>query len=189
LVAPVALGCALYPDIGIAIFSRKSFAPAEDNLRILAAFLLLLYFTMPLGTCILAAGRQRAWSIVQSLCIVVSLVLDPLLIPWFQRHGGNGGLGICIASVVSELIVIACGIVLTPSGIFDRQFGRVIIPAVASSAVMVVAARLMQPIATSYIAAPFAVAAYVGTLWLTGGIDKTEAAGLSSFLRRKLSRA
>ncbi|MEI9953265.1 MAG: hypothetical protein WDO74_30885 [Pseudomonadota bacterium] len=90
LVMPIALGCALYPDVGVAIFSKKAFGPAADDLRVLSAFLFLVYFTMPIGVCVLASGKQRAWSIVQSLCIAVSVVLDPILVPWFERRYGNG---------------------------------------------------------------------------------------------------
>jgi O-antigen/teichoic acid export membrane protein len=105
LVVPVALGCLLYPEIGISIFSRKSFGPAEDNLRISSLFIFLVYFTMPLGICILAAGKQRAWSIVQSLCIVVSLVLDPVLVPWFQTRNKNGLLALALVSGAAMAVV------------------------------------------------------------------------------------
>jgi O-antigen/teichoic acid export membrane protein len=189
LVIPVALGCALYPDIGIAIFSRKSFGPAENNLRVLSMFLLLVYFTMPLGTCILAAGKQRQWSLVQSLCVLVSLALDPLLVPWFQRHDGNGGLGICVASVVSEVVVVACGVWLAPRGVFDRRFAKSIFLAGLSGAAMALAARLLKPFLPALVAAPIAVASYLATLWLTGGIDKELVAAARSFIRRKFSRA
>ena len=81
VVMPIAIGCLLFPDVGIAIFSKQRYGPAADDLRILSVFLLLVYFTMPIGTAVLAAGKQRAWSIVQSLCVVVSIVLDPLLTP------------------------------------------------------------------------------------------------------------
>jgi O-antigen/teichoic acid export membrane protein len=39
---PAMLGCALYPDIGIGMFSRGSFGPAENNLRVQAPLLLLV---------------------------------------------------------------------------------------------------------------------------------------------------
>src|SRR5262249_54192989 len=121
---PVALGCGLYPEIGVAFFSRVSFRPAEDNLRIMSVFVALVYFSMPLGTCILAAGKQRAWTTVQCLCIVSSLVLDPLLVPVFQRRTGNGSLGLCVASVASEAMMVIFGIALAGSGVFDRNLRR-----------------------------------------------------------------
>ncbi|HEX3849761.1 MAG TPA: oligosaccharide flippase family protein, partial [Polyangiaceae bacterium] len=171
VVVPVALGCALYPEIGTSIYSRKSFIHSEDDLRVSALFLFLVYFSMPLGSCIVAAGKQRAWSVVQGMCVVVSLVLDPLLLPWFQRHTGNGGIGICVALAISEALVVTCGVALAPRGIFDRRFARGMGLALFSGGVMTLAAYLMKPI-TPFVAAPIAVAAYAVALIATGGIEK-----------------
>ncbi|MEO6598800.1 MAG: polysaccharide biosynthesis C-terminal domain-containing protein [Polyangiaceae bacterium] len=108
---------------------------------------------MPLGLCIMAAGKQRAWSIVQSLCVVASLVLDPLLIPWFQRRTGNGGLGLSVAGVASEVLVIGCGLALAPRGTFDRRFARSVLLATLSGGAMALAAHFMRHI-TPFVAAP-----------------------------------
>jgi O-antigen/teichoic acid export membrane protein len=187
LVIPVALGCLLYPDIGIAFFDRTLFQPAEGNLRILSLFVFLLFFTMPLGISILAAGRQRAWTIVQFSCVVVSLALDPLLVPWFQRRMGNGGLGVSVAMVVSETIVLGFGIWLAPRGLFDRQFWRSLVPALASGTAMVVVARLLRS-TNPFVAAPVAVTAYVGCLWMTGGLHEALIGELRELVGSKLSR-
>jgi O-antigen/teichoic acid export membrane protein len=187
LVIPVALGCLLYPDIGIAFYDRQLFRPAEDNVRILSLFVFLLYFTMPIGICILASGRQRAWTLVQSSCVLVSLVLDPLLVPWFQRRAGNGGLGVAAASAVSEVIVLACGISLAPRGLFDGRFWRSLVPALVSGAAMVATARALTSI-SSFAAAPIAVGAYVACLWLTGGLKEGFVAELRRLVESKLSR-
>jgi len=187
LVFPIALGCALYPDIGIAIYSRDSFKPAEDNLRILSLFLLLVYFTMPIGVCLIAAQRQRVWAVVQSLCLIVSAVLDPLLIPWFQRRTGNGGLGICVAAVVSELVVLGFGIGLAPRGVFDRKLARSLLLAALSGAAMAAVAFALKKL-NSFIAAPIAVATYAGALWLSGGIDESYVNAMRRFVRNKILR-
>jgi O-antigen/teichoic acid export membrane protein len=187
LVFPAALGCALYPEVGIAIFSRRSFGPAEDNLRILSLFLFLMYFSMPIGNCLLAAGRQRVWAVVQSLCIVVSLIGDPLLVPWFERHTGNGGLGVCWTTVFSEVVVVALGVMLMPGGIFDRRFWRSLGLAAVSGLAMAAAARALRPV-SPFVAAPLAVIVYGGALWLTGGIEKSQVEAVRDLLNRKLSR-
>jgi O-antigen/teichoic acid export membrane protein len=101
LVVPVALGCALFPDIGALIFGQEAYGRAGEDLVVLAAFLFLLYFSMPLGTAVLASGKQKQWSIIQSLCVGVSAILDPVLVPWFQRRTANGALGLCVATVIS----------------------------------------------------------------------------------------
>ena len=188
LVMPVALGCGLYPDIGIAVFSKKAFGPAADDLRVLSLFLFLVYFSMPVGTCVLASGKQRAWSIVQSLCVVVSLVLDPLLTPWFQRRFANGGLGPCVASVASEVVVIVCGVALMPKGMFDARLRRTFLFALLSGVGMVIVARLLHSL-TPFVAAPLAVIAYGAGLWVTGEIDRSHLAKFTEFFARKFSRA
>jgi O-antigen/teichoic acid export membrane protein len=185
LAAPVALGCLLYPDIGISLYDRAAFLPAEDNLRIQSLFVFLLYFSMPLGICVLAAGRQRAWSVVQASCVAVSVALDPVLVPFFQRRTGNGGLGLSVAAVVSELVVLGCGVFLAPRGVLGSQFWRSLGPALGSGAAMVLVARLLHR-APSLAAAPVAVAAYVGCLWASGGIDREFVAAASRMITRKL---
>ena len=186
MVVPVALGCALYPEIGISIFS-SSFEPAEDNLRILSLFLFLVYFSMPLGTCIMAAGKQRAWAVVQALCVAVSLILDPLLVPYFQERTGNGGMGLCVAAVVSEVVVIVSGLILVPKGVLDRRLGRALLFALLSGAAMGGVAwvtRGLWPI----LGASLAVSAYAVVLVASGGVEKDQMAAIRASIERRLSR-
>src|SRR5262249_28553577 len=83
VVVPIALGCALFPQVGVAIFGQSNYGPANDDLRLLAPYILLVYFSMPLGSCLTSSGRQVAWTLVQFACVIVSAVLDPPLIRWF----------------------------------------------------------------------------------------------------------
>jgi len=187
LVVPVAIGCALYPDIGIRLYSRRSFGPAEDNLRIMSAFIVLTYLAMMLGTGLSAAGRQRPWAAAQFLCVVISAVADPFLVPWFQSHRGNGGLGVCVSTVLSEVLMVVVGMRLAPAGIVDKDMLRGFGAALAAGAGMVACARILSGV-TPFVAAPVAVAAYVACLWATGGVKRDEVVALSAFLTRKFGR-
>jgi O-antigen/teichoic acid export membrane protein len=184
LVVPAAIGTALFPEIGIAIFSRSAFFQAENNLRIMSVFLFLVYFSMPLGTIILAAGKQRAWTIVQCLCVAVSLGLDPLLIPYFQNHYGNGGLGLCVAGVVSEALVVGCGIVLAPKGVFDRRMVKPLLLAFIAGAGMVVVGILLKHW-NLWVGAVVASIVYVVLLYLLGGVEQEYAERVRSLVARK----
>ena len=124
---------------------------------------------------------------MQSCCVLVSLVLDPLLVPLFQRRMGNGGLGVAVASVVSEVIVLGCGIWLAPRGLFDRRFWQSLLPALASGAAMVAVARLLTSL-SSFIAGPIAVAADAVCLWLTGGLKESFIAELRRVVESRLAR-
>ena len=187
LAVPVALCCALFPEIGVTIYSRKSFVPAEDDLRILAIFLFLVYFSMPLGTALQAAGKSRKWAAVQALCVVVSVVLDPILIPYFQRRTGNGGMGVCVSAVVSETIVVLLAVQLAPRGIFERRFWRSLLLAGVSGLAMAAVARALSFL-SPFLVAPCALATYVLVLWLTGGLEPAHIEALRSAVTRKLSR-
>src|SRR6266545_840390 len=187
LAVPLAMGCALYPDIGIRIFSRKQFGPAEDDLRILSIFVALVYFSMVLGVALLAAERARLWAMVQFLCVIVSAALDPILVPWFQTRFGNGGLGVCVSNVGSEVLMTGAGIWLTPRGVFDRPLRRQLLLALVAAGAMAAVARLLSGF-SSFIAAPFALSTYAVCLWATGGLDKEQVEVVRSIVARKFSR-
>jgi O-antigen/teichoic acid export membrane protein len=180
--APVALGCALFPQLGIALFGERGYGPAADNLRVLALYILLVYFTMPLGTALVAAGRQRAWAVVQFGCVLISAVLDPLLIPWFQRHGGNGGLGVCVSTAVSEVLMVAGGLSLLPAGVLGVDLRRTLYAVSAAGAAMAAAALLLAPLGP-YLSAPLALAVYAGSIVLSGEVGAAQVAMLRTLLR------
>ena len=60
------------------------------------------------------SSAQRIWVLVQSLCVVVSLAMNPILVPYFQKRFANGGIGLCVAGAVSEVLMVTFGIVLSP---------------------------------------------------------------------------
>ncbi len=187
LAAPLALGCFLFPDVGVRIFSKMTFGPAQDDLRILAPFIFLLYFSMPLGACLAAAGRTKRWAGTQLLCVAVSAVLDPILVPRFQARFGNGGMGVCVATTVSELLMVGAALTVAPPGILDRLLLKTLLIAAIGGAAMAGAARLLSGI-TPYVAAPLAVAAYFGCVWVMGGIEPEQVAMFRSAIARKARR-
>ena len=150
----------------------------------LGGFVLLLYVTMPLGSTLLAAGRQRAWLVAQCGCVVLSTILDPLLIAWFQRHMGNGGLGVCIATVAGEVSMVAAGLYLLPRGVLERVQWRAFGAIAAAGATMAATAWLLSPL-SAYLAAPLAFIVYAVCLWFTGGVGKSQIVLLSSLIRKR----
>jgi O-antigen/teichoic acid export membrane protein len=184
VVVPLAVGCLAYPDVGIWIFNRHTFGPAEDNLRLLGFYVGLVYVTMVMGTTFAAAGLQRSWTKVQFLCIVVSVVLDPLLVPWFQARNGNGGLGICVSVLASEVLMVAGGLWIAPRGMFDRSVLGFALRVSLAGAAMYGVAWLLFGRLPSLAAAPVAVAAYAVALVAVRVLDRQQLATLRATLRR-----
>jgi O-antigen/teichoic acid export membrane protein len=170
---PIALGCALFPDIGIRIFGGDTFGPAADNLRILAIYVFLLYVTMTLGTCLNAAGRQRAWTVVQFTCILIVVIADPILVTYFQQHYGNGALGVNITTAGTELLMLIAGIWLMPRGVLDRSILRSALLTLVAGVAMAGVAWLLKSFDSLWVA-PVALAVYAATLYGVGGIDREQ---------------
>lgn len=172
-VVPLALGCGLFPELGVALFGQHAYGPAVEDLRVLAPYVFLVYFSMPIGSCLVAAGRQNAWTVVQLGCVVVSVLFDPPLIHWSQQHWGNGGIGVCVATVASEILMVLGGAALLPAGILTKlpwaRISRVLLSAAALAAVAI-AARALDEI----VRACLAVLAYAVCLQLCGAFNFLE---------------
>jgi O-antigen/teichoic acid export membrane protein len=188
LAVPMAACCGLYRELGIQLFSKEAFGPAQNNLLVIAVSLLFVYVSMTLGTALMAAGRQRAWAGVQMLCVVVSLGLGPILIPWFQKHYGNGGIGVCVAGVVCDIIMVVAAFVLMGRGILDRTLTILLIKVLAAGGVMV-GVGLLLDFVTPFVVAPITLIAYFACLWLVGGMHRSEFAAVRDAVLRRLKRA
>lgn len=185
--APVAAGCVLFPELGVWMFNGVTFEPTSDNLRILSVYLLLVYFSMPLSTTLMASGQHRAWVILQLLCVLVNVVLDPWLIPWCQRHFGNGGLGVCIAAALSEVAITVGGIWLARRavlwGLFDRLLLRNVLAALLGGGAMAIVALMLRG-HSSWAVAPVALLTYGLVLAASGMLNATQLAQVRSLFTK-----
>lgn len=187
LAIPLALGCALYADLGVAIYGTEGYAPAAQNLVVLSGMVLLVYFSMPLSCALLAAGKHVAWAAWQFGCVVVRLVGNILLIPVFEKYYGNGGLGVCISAVVCEIVLVGVALYMIPHGVINRDLAKVMGKGVLSGAAMAAAAVAMRGL-NPWLAAPVAMVVYFGALYLLGGVDMQQVNRLTGGLRNKLAR-
>ena len=184
---PASLGCLLFADVGIALFSRSTFGPAADNLRLLAPFVFLVYFNIVLGTALTAAGKQVRWAGAQSACVLISLAADPFLVPLFQRRYGNGGLGVGVATVISEVMMATAALVLAGRGLVGGSLIRTLLRTLVAGAAMGAAALVTRgmwwPVS---IAA--ALGAYAATLFAIGGVGAGQRRLLATVLSNRLRR-
>jgi len=187
LAVPAAVGCGLYREVGIQLFSKKEFGPAHQNLIVFAFLLPLVYVSMPIGTALLAAGKQRAWAALQLICVAVSLGLDPFLIPWFQRRFQNGGVGVCVAGVISEVFMVGVGLSMTEKGVINRSFAAAAAKAILAGAVMIGAGLGMQRL-SPFVAAPISLTLYFAFLWVIRGISQEELAIVRNAVARRFRK-
>lgn len=126
LMRPV-LGLAVLCSVGTFLFAQQavdlvygsSFAPAGTILRLLAPGFLLLFVDNMLGAAVVAVGRPQPLAVAMLLKIVACAGLTLVLAPQFQASHHNGGAGLAIASVVSEVVVFLAALLILPAGSLD----------------------------------------------------------------------
>jgi O-antigen/teichoic acid export membrane protein len=183
-----AMGTILFSGVAVdLLYGASRFGPAAGNLRILAVYILLVYASIVLGISIVAAKRQFRYAFAQSFCVVVSLALDPILIPYFERESGNGGLGVSTSVVVAEVAMVAAGLVILPSGVAGRSLLGTVGRALAAAAAMGAVGHALRGI--PFLALPLSLGAYAAALWALGGLDPEILDLLRDVFRRRLTRS
>lgn len=184
----IALGTALFADVGIrVVYGGDAFAPAVLDLQFLAGFILLLFLSLVPGCAVVASGLQMPWAGVQAMCIVVSAVGDPLLVPYFQRRYGNGGIGICATLAISEALMLASALVMLRSLKLAKPLLSTLLSSLAGAIAMIGCAILL-PDKPSLIRMSVSVAAYFGVLFGLGGFDRTHLSLIVEIVRERISR-
>jgi O-antigen/teichoic acid export membrane protein len=186
---PVATGTFLFADAGVRLaFGARAYAPSGDNVRILSLYVLPVFLNMVLGTAILSSGRQLAWALSKGAMVIAGAGASAILIPWYQAHAGNGGLGAAWVTAAAELAMLCAALRLIEKGALDRSMFVDLLRALAASAAMALPVRLLPgaPIALSFAAASLA---YVATLALLGGIGASDVMAARKTLLGALGRS
>ena len=178
-------GTALFAPVVVGlIYGNEAYAPAASILSVMSVFILLVYGSIVIGPSMAAAGLQWWWCAAQSLCLLMSVVLDPLLIPWAQRTFGNGGLGVAISIAVAEIAMVSSGLLILPRGIVDRAVGRTCLRCLTAAAAMAVTGLLLRDV--PILAIPACVVVYVAVLWLAREVDSDLLMLMPPMLSRRL---
>ena len=111
-----AIGTWLFANFAIHIMYKAAFSPAGVILQVFGLGLFLTFVDILIGTALTAVGRATAFAVAKVGSLVLALGLELVLIPYFQARSGNGGIGVTVASVVSEGVIFAGGLLLMPRG-------------------------------------------------------------------------
>jgi O-antigen/teichoic acid export membrane protein len=113
---PIGLGVMVIAGPLVALLFGPEFAGSGPILAVFGVVLILTYQNMLLGQFLISTDRQNAWTAVMAVATVVSFALDFLLITWFQRWYGNGGIGGALGFVITETGMLIAGLTLLPKG-------------------------------------------------------------------------
>jgi O-antigen/teichoic acid export membrane protein len=104
-----------------------------------------MYVNIMLNQVLVAAKRQTAWTWVLAGATIFNPLVNLLLIPYTQHHYGNGAIGAGIALFLTEIGIVAVGLLLFGRGLISRETARRCVPAVVSSAALWGVAYVLRP--------------------------------------------
>jgi O-antigen/teichoic acid export membrane protein len=183
-----AVGTSLFADTAIRlVYGHRQFGPAADILRVFGPGLFLIFIDMLLGTAMAAMNRAAALSIVKMGSVVLSTVLDVVFIPYFQHRSGNGGIGVVLAFILSEVAMFGGAIALMPRGTVPR--GALVDGARAIAAGGLTAALFrLLPTISPWLAIPLCIIAFTILSLSVGLLRRSDAVLLHSAVRNRLKR-
>jgi O-antigen/teichoic acid export membrane protein len=177
-------GTYLFADDAVSlIYGAQGFGPAATVLRFFAPGFLLLFVDILLGHVIYASGRGTGFAIAKLASVGVGTALNVVLIPWFQDHFGNGGIGVVVAFALSELVVFA-GAVLVLREALEPGTALDAARAVAAAAVTILLFQRLPPI-PSWAGLPLCVAVFAAASLAVGLVRRRDLVVLRALTWRR----
>ncbi len=183
LAALGATGTYLFADTAVGLIYGSGFAPAATILRVYAGALFLLFIDILFGNILYAVGKVLSFAVVLAAKVIVSAGLCFVLVPILQERTGNGGIGIVLAVTLSELMVMACALVLLPRGTLARHAALDTARALAAAGVTVLLLRVLPPI-NPWLGIPLCVATFAAASWVVGLMRRRDVDSLLGLFRR-----
>jgi len=182
-----AAGTYLFAQTAVELIYGTHYAPAITILQAFAPVLFLLFVDALIGFALFAANRTKALAKIKVASVVVNILLDAVLIPWFQAHHGNGGIGVVIGFGLSELVVFALTVAILPRGAFLPETIVEIAKSVAAATATVLLLLSIPRLAPAA-AIPIAVVAFVTFGIALGLVRASDLALLDKLVRSAWSR-
>ncbi len=181
--------------VGISLFSREIIVtlPYPDAFHNTVPLLTILALTIPvttflviLGTIAVAVDRQKVWAIGLLATVVLNIVLTLLAAPYVQSHYGNGGIGVALTTLLSEILMVSIGVWLMPRGVIDRAMAMTLLKVGVASGAMALVLLLKNLGLDPILAVMGGVVTYGGLVLVTGAVTKEDLRFVRSVVVRKL---
>lgn len=151
---PVSIGAIYFARNIVGIFyGMPRYEPSVIVLQVLAGGLIFLYVDMILGSALLSSDRQRKLVLVSLTAIPLNIILNLLLIPFFQEHNMNGGIGVAVATGSTEIFMMVSMLRMLQRGSLKGLRLDVIVKALAAGVAMIVTAYAVESFGAHWVVA------------------------------------
>jgi O-antigen/teichoic acid export membrane protein len=179
------VGTYLFADAAISlVYGNRGFGPAGMIMKVFAPGFFLLFIDILLGNALTALGRATAFSVGKIASLVVSTVLDIVLVPMLQRRTGNGGIGVVLAFLLSEVCVFGGAIILMPKGSLGKGAILDVVRALGAAALTVLVLHAL-PALPLFVGIALCVLLFGVSSVILGLIRKNDLAMVKELVRKK----
>jgi O-antigen/teichoic acid export membrane protein len=175
------LAFAYAPEIIHVFYGSTMYEPSILLLRIFSIGIPLLYIDFVLGTMLMAADKQRGMTRIAFYAIFMNIGLNYVLITWTQAHLGNGGIGSAVATLATELFVMARMVFMMPKTAFEGVGISLQVKALLSGLAMAVVMRASHSMPLM-VEGLLSVSAYAATIILTRALGADDVAMITTVL-------
>jgi len=180
---------AFAPQIIHFFYGSVNYEPSVLLLQVFAIGVPLLYIDFVLGTILLASDMQSQMSKISFAAMFVNVILNFFLIPYTQQHGGNGGIGAALATLVTELYVMINMVVLMPRRHFGNDRIAVQMKAVLAGVCMIAAIQAAHFLgAEAVVRGAAGTGAYAAVLYASKTFSRAETDLVVGALRSRFTR-
>ena len=182
-------GTYLFASTAVAvIYGPERFGPAATVLEVSSPGLFLVFINMMLTVVIYAIGRGTGFAVAKIASVLVGTGLDILLIPLFQERFGNGGIGVVVAFVLSEFVVLAAAIVVLRRRTLEPAMALDIARALGAVGATLLMFRLI-PGVSPWVGVPLCIAGFGAASFALGLIGPRDLALLGTAIWRRRAEA
>ncbi len=180
-----AVGTWVFADLAITVIYPKAvFGPASDVLRVFGLGLFLIFEDVLIGTGLTALNRATQFAMVKIGSVILGVGLELLLIPYWQHRTGNGGVGVSLSFVLSEVVMFTGGVLLMPKGTLGKSLVRDGARALGC-ALLTGGLFYGIPHQRPWLAVPLCIVVFTGLSLACGLIRKEDVQVLKGLLRRQ----
>ncbi len=134
---PLSIGGVLFSDTIVTLFyGMKEFGPTVGLLQIFFVGVLIVYLNFVIMPLIFASDRQRFLTIIAFFAMLLNPAINYFVIPYFQSHYGNGGIGAAFATLVTEYFLLVCSVLAIPRSVFTFSSTGIVVKGVIAGSVM-----------------------------------------------------
>ena len=117
----VGVGTWIFADLAITVvYGGRAFGPAGEILSVFGLGMFLVFEDTLIGWALIAMGRARILAAAKLASVVLAVGLELVFIPYFQRTTENGGVGVSLSFVVSEVVMFGGAVLFMPRGTVGR---------------------------------------------------------------------